>query len=155
MDAMEWVEEARASAQERVPDPIVAVGFLQPAGSWGSLGTSYVSGTAGTFTQRRANRKAGGLAKGGGFKPKLAMLAVTADAISVFSASPARGGKVKVGDLLTSWRRDDLTIATEPGRVATKVAIDVASTGERFELEATMVGGGFNDALLAEISPPS
>jgi hypothetical protein len=152
---MEWVEEARAAAQAQMTEPIVAVGFLQPAGSWGSLGMSQISGSAGSFAQSKANRKAKGLAKGGGFKPKLAMLAVTADGISVFSATNARGGKVKVGDLLTSWHRDDLTITTQPGRLATGVTIDVASTGDRFELEATMVGGGFNDALLAEISPPS
>jgi hypothetical protein len=62
-----------------------------------------------------------------------------------------RKGTMKVGEQLATWDRGDLTIATEPGRVATKVTIDVSSTGERFELEATMVGGGFNDALLAEI----
>jgi len=152
---MQWVEEARAAAQEQMADPIVAVGFLQPAGSWGSFGMSKFSGAAGTVAQSKANRKAKGLAKGGGFKPKLAMLAVTADGITVFSATNARGGKVKVGDLIAEWRRDDLTITTQPGRLATSVTIDVASTGDRFELEATMMGGGFNDALLAEIAPPS
>lgn len=152
---MEWVDQARADAQEQMAEPIVAVGFLQPAGSWGSFGMSKLSGAAGTLAQSKANRRAKGLAKGGGFKPKLAMLAATADGISVFSASPARGGKVKVGELIMAWRRDDLTITTRPGRLATGVTIDVASTGDRFELEATMIGGGFNDALLAEIAPPS
>ena len=42
-----------------------------------------------------------------------------------------------------------------PGRVATQVTIDVGSTGQRYELEATMIGGGFNDALLAELRPPT
>jgi hypothetical protein len=35
------------------------------------------------------------------------------------------------------------------------VDIEVGSTGQRYELEATTIGGGFNDALLAELGPPS
>lgn len=152
---MEWVEQARATVQAQIAEPIVAVGFLQPAGSWGSLGASYISPAAGSLKQRRANRKGGGLAKAGGFKPKVAMLAVTAGDIHVFSAAPKGRKGIEVGDQLASWRRDDLAITVEPGRVATKVTIDVTPTGEHFELEATMIGGGFNDALLAEIAPPS
>ena len=152
MSRTEWVDEARATVQAQIPEPIVAVGFLQPAGSWRSFGVGRLSPMSGTMMQGRANKKAGGLAKAGGFKPKVAMLAVTADDIHVFSAAP-KGRAVKVGDELASWRRDDLTLTTEPGRVSTKVTIDVGSTGERFELEATMIGGGFNDELLAEFGP--
>lgn len=150
---MAWVDEASAAAQAQLPDPIVTVGFLQPAGSWGSLGISYLSGVAGSALQADANKKAKGLAKGGGFKPKVAMLAVTAAEIHVFSASPKRGGKLSVGDHLLTWRRDDLEIAVERGRTASRVTIDVQSSGEQYELEAMMIGGGFNDALLAEITP--
>jgi hypothetical protein len=75
------------------------------------------------------------------------MLAVTAGHIYVFSASPARKRSVKVGDLLATWARDDLTIAFVPGRLAAQVMIDLASTRQRYELEATMVRGGFNDDL--------
>ena len=110
---------------------------------------------AGTVGEADANKRAGGIAQAGGFKPKVAMLAVTADTIEVFSASPARKRSMKVGDRLASWARDDLTIALVPGRVATQVAIDVGSTGQRYELEATMIGGGFNDALLTELGPPT
>ena len=81
------------------------------------------------------------------------MLAVTADTIHVYSAAPARKRSVKVGEHLASWPRDDVAVELVPGRIATKVTIDVASTGQRFELEATMIGGGFNDALLAELAP--
>ncbi|MFO7591096.1 MAG: hypothetical protein R6X23_09385 [Acidimicrobiia bacterium] len=73
--------------------------------------------------------------------------------IHVFSASPRRGGKLAVGDHLVTWRRDDLEIAVERGRTASRVTIDVQSSGEQCELEAMMIGGGFNDALLAEIAP--
>lgn len=150
---MAWVDEAKDQAQAQVPDPIRTVGFLQPAGSWGALGISYLSGVAGSVFQADANKKAKGLAKAGGFKPKVAMLAVTDDEIWVFSASPKRGGTLAVGDHLTTWRRDDLTITVERGRTASRVTVDVQSSGEQYELEAMMIGGGFNDALLAEIAP--
>ncbi|MFI5046919.1 MAG: hypothetical protein ACHQIG_07630 [Acidimicrobiia bacterium] len=152
---LEWVDQAESDAQTQLDEQIVVVGFLQPSGSWGAFGMSKLSPMAGTVAQSDANQAAGGLAKAGGFKPKVAMLAVTNDRIHVFSTSPARKSSVKVGELLTTWARDDLSIATVPGRLATKVTIDVASTGQRYELEATMIGGGFNDALLAEIAPPS
>lgn len=43
-------------------------------------------------------------------------------------------------------------VTTEPGRLATKVTLDIASTGDHFELEATTVGSaGFHDAFLAEL----
>jgi hypothetical protein len=148
----DWVEAARAVAQAHVPAPILVVGFLQPAGSWGAFGISKLNPVAGTLQQRDANRGARGLAKAGGFKPKVAMLAVTADEIYAFSASPARRGRLDVGELLATWKRDDLAITTERGRVATRCTLDVVSTGERYELEATMIGGGFNDAFLEEIT---
>jgi hypothetical protein len=148
---LEWVDQARADAQAQIEAPIVAVGFLQPGGSWGAFGISKLNPVAGSVDQAAANKRAGGLAKAGGFKPKVAMLAVTTDEIHVFSASPARKRTIKVGEHLASWSRDDLDVATVPGRIATQVTIDVRSTGQRYELEATMIGGGFNDALLAEL----
>lgn len=151
---LEWVDQAKADVQVQVDAPIVAVGFLQPGGSWGAFGLSKLNPVAGSAAQADANTAAGGLAKAGGFKPKVAMLAVTSDQIHVFSAAPARKNSIKVGEHLTTWARDDLEVTTVPGRVATKVTIDVGSTGQRYELEATMIGGGFNDVLLAEIAPP-
>ena len=152
---LEWVDDARAAAQAQLTEPIVAVGFLQPGGSWGAFGISKLNPVAGSVEQADANQRAGGLAKAGGFKPKVAMLAVTADTVYVFSAAPARKRSVKVGELLDAWACDDLSIGLVPGRVATQVTIDVVSTGQRYELEATMIGGGFNDGLLAELDPPA
>jgi hypothetical protein len=102
---LEWVDDARAAAQAQLDEPIVAVGFLQPGGSWGAFGLSKLNPMAGTVGQSDANKRAGGLAKAGGFKPKLAMLAVTADSVHVFSASPARKRSIKVGDHLETWSR--------------------------------------------------
>jgi hypothetical protein len=39
--------------------------------------------------------------------------------------------------------------------VGTLVSARVASVTARYELEATMVGGGFSDDLLAELAPPA
>jgi len=150
---VDWVALARDDAQPQVPEPIVAVGWLQPAGSWGAFGISKINGWAGTSAQADANARAKGLAKAGGFRPKMAMLAVTASTIHVFSATPARGGTMKVGDLIAVWPRDDIVVSVVPGRMAAQVAIDVPATGDRFELEATTIRGGFNDAFLAEVGP--
>jgi hypothetical protein len=51
------------------------------------------------------------------------------------------------------WNRPDLAIETTPGKLTTKVVIDVGSTGEHFEVEATTAGSsGLNDALLDAIA---
>jgi hypothetical protein len=42
--------------------------------------------------------------------------------------------------LLATWERADLKITTNPGKLATKVVLDVISTGDHYELEATTVG---------------
>jgi hypothetical protein len=152
---LEWVDDARAVVQAQVTDPIIAVGFLQPGGSWGAFGLSKLNPVAGSAAQADANQAAAGLAKAGGFKPKVAMLAVTVDTIHVYSAAPARKRSIKVGEHLATWARDDVAVELVPGRIATKVTLDIGSTGQRFELEATMIGGGFNDALLAELAPPT
>ena len=110
---LEWVDDAWAAAQTQITEPTVAVGFLQPGGSWG-----------------RVRRE---------------------------QAQPDRGlagpGRRQQGRRRT-WARDDLTIALVPGRIATRVTIDVTSTGQRYEFETTMVGGAFNDDLFAELAPP-
>jgi len=83
----------------------------------------------------------------------MAMLALTADRLYVFSGQP-RGTGWKIGDQLGAWSRDDLRIATERGKVSTKITIDVVSTGEHYELEATraLQRSGFTDVFLAELT---
>lgn len=152
-EKVDWVALARADAQPQVPEPIAAIGWLQPAGSWGAFGISKLSGWAGTSAQSDANKRAKGLAKAGGFKPKMAMLAVTASTIHVFSATATRKGTMQVGDLIAVWPRDEIRIGVTPGRMAAQVTIDVPETGDRFELEATTIRD-FNDAFLAEVGFP-
>jgi hypothetical protein len=80
------------------------------------------------------------------------MFAVTADKVYAFAVKQkGRGWKVK--DQIGVWNRPDLTIETTPGKITTKVVIDVGSTGEHFEVEATTAGGsGVNDRFLAAIA---
>jgi hypothetical protein len=151
--AEDWVQKIKDDVQPRVPEPIVAVGMLQPAGTWGSFGAGQLSGLAGTLMRRAANKKAGGLAKSGAFSTKTALLAVTEQRLYAFNAKPS-GRSWKIVDEAGDWERKDLTITSTPGKLSTKVVVDVASTGDHFELEATTAMGAdkFNRPFLDEIA---
>ncbi|MGQ0803326.1 MAG: hypothetical protein ACT4PI_05625 [Actinomycetota bacterium] len=149
----DWVQKMKNTVQPHVPEPVLAVGMLQPAGTWGATGLGQLSGLAGMIEQRKANKSAGGLASGPIFKQtKMAVIALTADKVYAFSGKPGgRGWKIK--DHLATWEQKDLKIATEAGKMATKVTIDVTSTGDHYELEATTFGDrGFTDAFLTELA---
>lgn len=148
----DWVAKMKETVQPRVPDAIVAVGLLQPAGTWGAFGSGKLSPLAGILKQRSANEAAGGLTRGGVFKQtKMAVFALTADDVYVFSGRP-KGFSWKIGDELAHWSRTDLQVAAQPGKLATKVTIDVA-TGDHYELEATTaLDHGFSDVFLAELT---
>jgi len=150
--AQDYVAEIKQIAQERVPEPIEAVGILQPAGTWGGFGLDYVSGVAAMFKRRKANKDAGGLARTSWKGTKTVLLAVTSNKVYAFSCKP-KGRKWTVQDQLGGWNRADLRIETTAGRLSTKVVIDVVPTGEHYELEATTAGDrGFHDHFLAAIN---
>ncbi len=150
--AKDWAEQMRETAQEHVAEPVIAAGILQPAGTWGSMGVGQISGLAGTIMRVANNKKAGGLGKQGVFKFRQALLAVTADKIYAFNAKPS-GRKWKVTDQVGAWDRKDLHVAMADRKLTRAVTIEIASTGERFELEATTVGSqGVNDPLFAELA---
>ncbi|HEY6318396.1 MAG TPA: hypothetical protein VI462_10985 [Acidimicrobiia bacterium] len=142
--------------QPHVPEPVLAVGALQPAGTWGNFALTKVNPLGGMLGRSRNNKKAGGLAKTGGMRtPTLAGIAVTQDRVYVLSLSTKRG-KVQVEELLATWDRADLRITTEPGRLATKVVVDVTSTGEHYELEATNVGDqGLTQTFVDTLTAPA
>ncbi len=148
----DWVAKVNEIAQEHVPEPVVASGLLQPAGTWGTVGLDKVSGVAAMFKRHSANKNAGGIAKTSWKGTKIALLALTADKLYAFSAKQ-KGRSWKVQDQLGVWNRSDLTVETRPGKLATKVVVDVAPTGEHYELEATTIGSaGFNDPFLAALA---
>ncbi len=150
--ATDWVEKIKDTAQEHVSEPVEAVGILQPAGTWGTFGLEHISGVAAMFKARKANKAAGGLGKTSVWKgTKTALLAITAEKVYAFSAKP-RGRTWKVQDQLGVWNRRDLEVETTPGRLSTRVVIDVVATGEHFELEATTAGDrGFHDRFLSAL----
>ena len=135
----DWAEKLKETVQPHVPTPVVAVGMLQPAGTWGSFGVGYVSPLAGMIMRSKANKRAGGLTKDTFTGTKIAMLAVTAERVYAFKAKPS-GRNWKVQDQLGEWARNDLRVTATPGKLATKVVMDVVSSGDHFELEATTVG---------------
>jgi hypothetical protein len=61
--ATDWLAKVNETAQEHVPEPLVAAGILQPAGTWGAFGLDQVSGVAAMIKLRKVNKDAGGLSK--------------------------------------------------------------------------------------------
>jgi hypothetical protein len=156
MGIMDTVESINAKVQAEVPEPVVACGMLQPAGTWGSFGLMKLSPAAGIFKQRSANKNAGQLStRGAMFKNnRQTMFAVTADKLYAFETKIGYGG-IKILGQLVEWNRADLTVQTIPGKLATKVVIDHADGGH-YELEVTTVASkGYNNPLLAEFSGAS
>jgi hypothetical protein len=150
--ATDWAQKMRDAVESHVPEPVVAVGILQPAGTLGSFGLAQLSPLAASIKNRGLNKRAGGLAKTSAFATtKTAALAITADKLYAFSAKQ-KGRGWKIGEQLGVWDRSDLRVTTEPGKMATKVMFDVTSTGDHYELEATTaMSKGFHDDFLAEI----
>jgi hypothetical protein len=156
MGMIDNAESMTHKAQEKVPEPVVAVGIVQPAGTWGSAGVMQVSGLAGMIMKKSANKKAGDLHTGGAvFKTnRQTLLALTADKLYAFETKAGWGGMKIIGDL-ASWNRKDLTVGTADGKLSTQIVIDHKVTGDHYELEATTaMSRGFNDALLDEIVRP-
>ncbi len=152
--AEDWGEKVtKEVVQPRVPEPVIAVGMLQPAGTWGSFGANQLSGLAGTLMRRAANKRAGGLGKSGAFSTKTALVAVTGERLYAFNAKPS-GRSWKIIDEVGDWDRSDVTVTTKPGTLSTKVVFDVQSTGDHFELEATTAMGGdrINKPFLDELA---
>lgn len=156
MGMIDNADSMKEKAQEKVPEPVVAVGIVQPAGTWGSAGVMQVSGLAGTLMKRAANKKAGDLHTGGAvFKTnRQTLLALTADKLYAFETKAGWGGMKIIGEL-AKWNRKDLAVGTSDGKLSTQIVIEHKGTGDRYELEATTaMSRGFNDALLDEIVRP-
>jgi hypothetical protein len=149
----DWVAQMKDTFQPRVAEPVQAVGLLQPAGTWGSMGLERISPLAGMIKNRINNKKAGGLAKDRMFAgTKMAGIVMTADKVYAFSVKP-KGRTWRVQDQLAQWARNDVKFTVTPKKITNLVEIDVASTGDHYELEATTIGTkGFHDSFFAEIA---
>jgi hypothetical protein len=157
MGMIQGPEEIQAIVQEQVPEPLLAVGMVQPAGTWGAAGLSQLSGIAGMFHQKSANQKAGDLTNRGAFfrsgksPNSQTIVGLTADTLYAFEAKYGWGG-MKLKGQLAAWPRKDLTVRLEPGKMSVRVIVD-HTDGSRYEVEATTVGArGYNDAFLNELA---
>lgn len=152
--AEETTRQLTDLAQPHVPEPVTAVGMLMPAGTWGAFGIGKASPLLGSILRHKHNKSAGGLARTGMMKrPQMALVALT-DARVYALAATFKSSSWAVSDAIGNWDRSDLRVQTTPGRLATKVVIDVVSTGEHYELEATTVADnvGFTDAFLQALT---
>lgn len=142
------IEKQRATIQAEVPEPCLAIGQLQPAGTWGSFGLEKIIPGAGMFKQHKSNQGTGPLSARKGMKMNhITYLALTADKVYAFDVQ-VKGRGLVVRDKLAEWNRSDVTVTLVPGKLATRVVID-HTDGAHSELEATTMGGYQDDFLAA------
>ena len=142
-------DKFKATVQEHVPEPVIAVGLLQPAGTWGAMGGDQLSGIVGSLMRRNSNKRSQGLGKNSAFKTKMAMVAVTETRLYAFNAK-GWGPQTKIADKVGDWSHDELEVTVTPGKMATQFVIVVNETGDRYELEtnALMGVGGFTQEFV-------
>lgn len=139
MDAQlyEWMEPTIQAVQPWCDEPLIAAGTFQVAGGWAS-GVS--NGLLGTFvgsvfgrTPKHVRERSGGL-------PDTVILAIGPTKVFVFPYRTKRL-QLDVRAPVRVWRRDDLVARSDVRAVASKLTIDVASTGDHHELESTSMTG--------------
>jgi hypothetical protein len=160
MAMMQSAEDIKKIVQEHVAEPVLAIGSVQPAGTWGSFGLGRLSPLAGMIGQAKANKNAGALSNKGAFfrggksPNSQTMIAVTADKLYALEAKYGWGG-MKIKSELGQWDRKDLKITLEPGKVSTKITVE-DKDGGHYEVEATTAASrGFNDDMLNELAKQS
>ena len=133
----EWMAPTIEAVQPWCDDEVVAAGTFQVAGGWASGVTSGLIGSlVGTVlrrTPRHVRERGGGL-------PDTVILAVGRNKVFVFTYRTRRL-RLLVEPPVRVWRRDDLVVATDVRMVASKLTIDVTSTGDHHELESTSMTG--------------
>ena len=142
-------DKFKATVQPHVEEPVIAVGLLQPAGTWGAMGGDQLSGIVGSLMRRNSNKRSQGLGKNSAFKTKMAMVAVTETRLYAFNAK-GWGPQTKIADKVGDWSHDELEVTVTPGKMATQFVIVVNETGDRYELEtnALMGVGGFTQEFV-------
>jgi hypothetical protein len=151
----QWIEEYKGWVQPRVPEPVISVGFLHPAGAVSNIGVGRLSPALGFFRARKSNQNTGGLAKITVGSTQQACLVLTADRLYAFAyASGTRGKTGTVGEQLEAWPRSDVRITTKAGRLTTRVELDIATTGKHYELECMTTAGnaGTSQLFLQELT---
>ena len=162
MGMFEGAEGQKEKLEKKVGAPVLAICYVQPRGAVGggfaSVGMSKISPLGSMIFNKvrgsKRNDKAGGLGKIGVISTHPAILAATADKLYAFEMKTGWGG-LKVKDPIGQWDRKDIKVTEgEQGSMAKNLDIDVKSSGEHMEVEATtMMGSGkIVDEFLAEMA---
>jgi hypothetical protein len=156
MGMIDTPESFKEKAQAKVSEPVISVGFVQGAGSFGAGMAGFgVSELIGAIGRKKANEKAGGLHKQNAVfgSNRQTALILTADKIYAFTAKAGWGG-YKITDPIGQWERKDLTVQIDQKSMTSLIVIDVASTGDHFEVEmVTGLGGAkYSEPFLAELT---
>lgn len=139
MDAelREWMAPTIAAVQPWCDEQLVAAGTFQVAGGWASGASQGLLGAlVGTVLRRTPKH----VRERGGGLPDTVVLAVGPAKVFVF-AYRVRRMQLLVEAPVRVWRRDDLVVNADARMVASKLTIDVASTGDHHELESTSMTG--------------
>lgn len=133
----EWMEPTIRAVQPYCDEPLIAAGTFQVAGAWAS-GVSHgligaIVGSIFRRTPKDVRERAGGL-------PEMVILAVGPTKVFVFRYKTKRL-QLDVGPPVRVWWRNDVVARSDARRVASKLTIDVQSTGDHHELESTSMTG--------------
>lgn len=159
MDAQlrEWMAPTIDAVEPWCDEPLVAAGTFQVAGGWASgVGQGALATLVGTIFRRTPKHV---LERGGGL-PDTVILAVGERKVFVFTYR-VRRMHLLVEAPVRVWKRDDLVVKTDARMVASKLTIDVVSTGDHHELESTSMTGRLGKitkaifGLLEETSRPA
>jgi uncharacterized protein YqcC (DUF446 family) len=139
MDAQlyEWMEPTIAAVRPYCDEPVIAAGTFQVAGGWASaVNNGLIGSLFGTVLRRTPKH----VRERGGGLPDTVILAVGQTKIFVFAYRTKRL-ELDVRPPVRVWFRDDVVARTDPRMVASKLTIDVTSTGDHHELESTSMTG--------------
>ncbi|HEX2196366.1 MAG TPA: hypothetical protein VHJ76_05520, partial [Actinomycetota bacterium] len=133
----EWMAPTIDAVQPYCDEPLVAAGTFQVAGGWASAASGGVLGAlVGTVLRRTPKH----VRERGGGLPDTVVLAIGPTKVYVFPYRTRRM-QLETGPPVRVWRRDDLAVRTDVRMVASKLTIDVTSTGDHHELESTSMTG--------------
>ncbi|HEX2294779.1 MAG TPA: YqcC family protein, partial [Actinomycetota bacterium] len=133
----EWMAPTIDAVQPWCDEPLIAAGTFQVAGGWASgVSNGLLGALVGTVLRRTPKH----VRERGGGLPDTVILAVGPTKVFVF-AYRVRRMKLVVEAPVRVWRRDDVVARSDERAVASKLTIDVASTGDHHELESTSMTG--------------
>ncbi len=138
----EWMAPTIAAVQPYCDETIFAAHTFQGAGGWAS-GISNGLHFGGLFSRapRHVRERTGGL-------PDTVIVAVGPTKVFVFPYKTRRM-QLDVGPPVRVWSREDIFVTSDRRRVASKLTIDVESTGDHHELESTSMTGRLGKMTLA------